>query len=215
MAKQPKRCEHRQDESHHPNCFTKLWYKKQGERIGYLDIETSGLDADNDWMLSWAIKPRKEDIVQFDYVTYNDIFVKPGVVDRQFDKKMVQNLLDEMENYTGFATYYGTGFDIKFIRSKAMQYGLDFPRFGEKGHIDLYYQVAGKMKLSHSSLKVSTRFLDIKGKTELAFRYWKLACLGDTQALFELVDHNKKDVIILEKLHKELEPYGKWDRKSL
>ena len=71
------------------------------------------------------------------------------------------------------------------------------------------------MKLSHSSLKTATRFLDIKGKTELAFRYWKLACLGDIQAMEELVNHNIKDVEILELLHKELEPYGKFDRKSL
>ena len=138
MAKQPKRCIHRQDEEHHPNCFNKLWYKKEGERIGYLDIETSGLDADNDWMLSWAIKERKSDVTAFNFVTFDDIFLSPGIVNREFDRKLVKRLLDEMEYYTGFVTYYGTGFDIKFIRSKAMQYGFKFPKFGEKGHIDLY-----------------------------------------------------------------------------
>ena len=208
-------CIHRHTIETHPNCFTKLWYKQKGEKLAYLDIETSGLDADNDWLLSWSLKPYKENKVSFDYITFEDIFLEPGKVDRKFDKFIVESLLKEMDKYTGFCTYYGTGFDIKFIRSKAMQYGLKFPKYGEKKHIDLYYQVAGKMKLSHSSLKTSTKFLDIKGKTELAFRYWKLACLGDRVALSELVEHNKQDVIILERLHKELEPYGRFDRKSL
>jgi len=210
-----KYCVHRHTIDSHPNCFSTLWYKKPNQRLGYLDIESNGLDANNGRMLSWAIKPYRENQISSDYVKWDDIFEKPGLVNREFDKRLVMSLLAEMQNYTGFATYYGTGFDIKYIRAKAMQYGLQFPRFGEMGHIDLYYQVVGKMKLSRNSLKVSTKFLGISGKTDLDFEYWQLACLGDKEAMSELLEHNKQDVIILEKLHRELEPYGKFDRKSL
>lgn len=210
-----KTCIHRHGPESHPNCFSKKWWKSSSERIGYLDIEASGLDADTDWMLSWALKEYKSDKVESDFVTYDDIFERPGKVNPQFDKNIVATLLDTLKNFTGVVTYYGTGFDIKFIRTKAMQYDLEFPKYGELKHIDLYYQVASKMKLSHSSLETSTKTLGIEGKTKLGFRYWKLACLGDEQSMEKLLDHNKKDVLILERLHRKLEPFGKFDRKSV
>jgi len=215
MPKENKYCIHRHTIEDHPNCFSRFWYDKPGERLGYLDIESSGLDADNDWMLSWCIKPADSSKIAYGNVTYDDIFDGPGKVNRQFDKLMIFELLLEMQNYTGLVTYYGTGFDIPFIRSKAMKYNLVFPEYKKIAHIDLYYQVRSKMKLSHSSLSAATKHLDIAGKTHLDFKYWKLACLGDKKAMEELLHHNKQDVVILQKLHKELEPFGKFDKKSL
>lgn len=211
----PERCVHGHTAESHPNCFTRFWYKKPGERLGYLDIESNGLDADSGWMVSWCIKPDDKKDVIFDHITYNDIYVKKGVVRRGFDKRIVQSLVDEMQNYTGFVTYYGTGFDIPYIRSKALKYGIRFPEYKKMSHIDLYYLVRGKMKLSRNSLAMSTKLLHINGKTPLAFEYWGLACLGDEEAISKLLVHNMQDVIILQKLHRELEPFGKFDKKSL
>lgn len=216
MAKQPKLCEHRHSELTHPNCFSRFWYDGKDERIGYLDIESSGLEADTGWMLSWSIKTRNNKDVGCDWVTVADIHPESiHKVDRQFDKRLVQSLVDEMKKYTGLVTYYGTGFDIPYIRAKAMAYGIKFPKYSDIAHIDLFYMVRSKMKLSHSSLAASTKILGIAGKTRLDFRYWQLAALGDEDAMIKLVNHNVKDVEILERLHRELEPFGKFIRKSL
>lgn len=208
-------CVHGHKIDSHPNCFSRFWYDAPEQRIGYLDIESSGLDADNDKMLSWCIKPRRESRIRYDTVEFNDIFDEPGKVNREYDKPIVKKLLEEMKEYTGLVTYYGTGFDIPFIRSRAMALGLEFPGYGKIAHIDLYYHVRSKMKLSHSSLSAATKHLDIAGKTHLDFKYWKLAALGDKESMRELLHHNQQDVVILEKLHNELEPFGRFDRKTL
>src|SRR5258708_128871 len=119
--KKSKFCQHRHTQEDHPNCFTNLWYKKPGQSLCYLDIEASGLDADNSWMLSWAIKPATEKSVLFDYITFEDIFESPGKVKLDFDAYLTETLIENMRQFTGIVTYYGTGFDIKYIRAKAMQ----------------------------------------------------------------------------------------------
>lgn len=209
-----KRCIHRQDEDHHPNCFRKLpWYR--GLRLGYLDIEASGLSANKAWMLSWSIKPSDSDIVLFDNVKLEEISPRPGKINQNYDYRIVENLIREMKKYDAIFTYYGTNFDIKFIRTRALKYGLPFPHYGDIGHIDLYYHTRSRMLLDRNSLAQATTHLEIAGKTRLDFSYWGLAAMGDQGSMKELVKHNVADVDILEKLHKKLEPYCLFTRKSL
>lgn len=214
------RCKHRQDEEHHPKCFNRQWYENEDIRIGYLDIEATGLTANSDWMLSWAINNRshsgkKYDTVAYSYVTSDEIFAAPGKVNKDYDRQLVGDLLDELENYDLIVTYYGTGFDIPFIRTRAMILGLDnFPKPKKIAHLDLYYHVRSKMSLAKNSLAMATKCLNIDGKTHLDFTYWKLAGMGDTEAMQELLNHNVKDVEITESLHKELEPYINFKKNS-
>lgn len=211
---QTKKCVHRQDEEHHPNCFRKpAWYK--GLRLGYLDIEASGLSANQAWMLSWAIKPSDSDTVIYKSVTPEEIMPKIGKINRSYDFRITQALVEEMKNYDGLVTYYGTGFDLKFIRTRSMKYHLPFPRFGDIGHIDLYYITRNRMSLNRNSLSQATQFLEITGKTHLDFGYWGLASMGDRESMKELIKHNVADVVILEGLHKRLEPYAKFVRNSI
>ena len=215
MAKSLPKCKHSHTIITHPNCFPKYWYEDEGHRIGYLDIEASGLSANQAWMLSWAIKDRDDTIPNYDFVRQDEFFEKPGKINLNYDKRVVKTLLDEMKNYTVLVTYYGTGFDIPFIRTRAMKYGLRFPYYGEISHIDLYYQVRSKMSLNRNSLAQATEFLEISGKTHLNFSYWGLAAMSDKKSMEKLVEHNTADVEILEDLHYRLEPYCKSTKKSL
>jgi uncharacterized protein YprB with RNaseH-like and TPR domain len=70
------------------------------------------------------------------------------------------------------------------------------------------------MGLNRNSLKMATKHLGIEGKTDLG-DYWRESSFGDEKAMKEMVEHNKYDVIILEDLHKELEPYVKFTKKFL
>jgi uncharacterized protein YprB with RNaseH-like and TPR domain len=214
VAKELPKCIHRHTPATHPNCFPKYWYEELGHRVGYLDIEANGLKANQNRMLSWAIKERNGD-VKFDNVRPEEIFNKPGEVNLNFDKRIVRSLLDEMKEYTVVVGYYSTGFDIPFIRTRAMGYNMNFPTYGTLLHIDVYYQVRSKMSLSRKSLAQATEFLEITGKTHLDFSYWSLAGMGDVKAMKELIHHNVEDVKILEDLHKRLEPYCKTIKKSV
>lgn len=223
------RCIHRHTIKEHPRCFakglikSKTWYDNL--KIGYLDIESTGFYADFDNMLTWAIK-EKDGTIYTDTVTKEDLF--SGVIDR----KIVKSCIDKMREFDVVCTYFGTNFDIKFLRSRALYYGFDFPGFelsssvnkngeikyipiSELFHWDLYYLVKSKLKLRRSSLENVCSFLNIDGKTKLDGDVWRRAKYGDPKALKEVLDHNIYDVIILERLHEKLSDFAKWIKKPL
>jgi len=128
---------------------------------------------------------------------------------------IINNLLKELENVDIVVTYYGTEFDIPFLRTRAEKWALDFPKYGYIYHWDLYYKVKKLFNLHRKSLGVVTGFLGIPGKTALNPEVWFIAQYGDARALKEILEHNEYDVIILEKLHKRIKEYTKWDKRSL
>jgi uncharacterized protein YprB with RNaseH-like and TPR domain len=206
------RCIHRHSIRTHPNCFRKGlikydWYADK--RIAYLDIETSDLKANFGIVLTWCLKIKNEKYI------YSDVITKEDIDNRTFDKRIIKNLLDELETVDVVVTYYGTGFDIPFLRTRSEKWRLPFPKYGYIKHWDLYYKAKRLFSLHRKSLGVVTNFLGIAGKTMLDPELWFIAQYGDEKALKEILYHNQEDVIILEKLHKRIEEYSKWDKRSL
>lgn len=194
----------------------KLYSLARGERNGvslsmtanagtmaYLDIETTHLKANFGIVLSWAIKPRGRRKVLWDCVKKSELF------NGSFDRRVVRSLLGAMRPYSVFVHYYGTNFDMPFIRTKALEFGLEFPGYGEKHMFDLYYLVRQKLSLHSKRLETVTKFLGIPGKTEVEPATWKRAAYGDPEALRYVVTHNIADVRILERAHRKLERYAK------
>jgi len=235
------RCVHRHDIDHHASCFLagkvnqdqantlyekngKPWYHLDGLKIGYLDIESDGLKADFSTMLSWCIK-EKDGPVTFDAVTKDELF--SGVS----DQRIVESCVNEMLKYKIIVTYYGTGFDVPFLRAKALHYNQYFPSYineeqllkngntkivtvPELYHFDLFYVVKSKLCISRKSLDNACDYLGIPGKTPIDKEMWRRAKYGDPAALNEVISHNVGDVEILEQLHNRLEPFAKFTRKS-
>jgi len=221
------RCIHRHTIEEHPSCFAKglikydfkddreferltgvPWYQYPDYKIGYLDIETDGLKADFSTMLSWAIK-EKGGAVTTDVITKAELF--NGV----YDKRLIKSCVDEMKKYAIIVTYYGTRFDIPYLRTKALHYDMEFPGYGELYHFDLYYTVKSKLNLSRKSLDNACDYLGIEGKTPISKDDWRKAKYGDPEALKEVLAHNIPDVEILEKLHDKLDFVRKWIRTSI
>lgn len=204
----------------HKNCFNpkdkqpklKQWW--EGKKIGTLDIETSGLEANGftSLMLSWYVKTVGKNEYIGCCIDPKDIH-NPKVK----DKKVVQALVDLLmsHKYDIMITYFGTRFDVTYIRSRAMYHKIPFPVYGEILHLDLYYTVRNKMRLGSNRLESVCDFLEIPGKTKLVFSTWSKAMYGDTQALKYIYDHNKFDVKILEDVFHRLKMYIKFSRTSL
>lgn len=234
------RCIHRHTIKEHPRCFTKglvkqnlkpqaieidnsepePWYQKDGVRIGYLDIESDGLKTDFATMLTWAIK-EKGGLVRSDAILKRELF------EGQYDKRIVQSCINEMKKYDIICTYFGSRFDIPFLRTKALHYGIEFPGYiieahttktgteiqryvPELYHWDLFYTVKSKLNLSSKSLANACDYLGIKGKTPLDKEIWRQAKYGEPKAIKKVLYHNTQDVIILEKLHDKIEFTKKW-----
>lgn len=182
----------------------------EGLRIGFVDIETSDLKASIGIMLSWSMKLRGGEVLH-DWITREEAIDKT-----KQDKRIVQSLMDAIEQVDMLVGYYSTGFDIPFIRTRAMYWDIDdCLGHGDKLHLDLYYVVRGKMRLHSNRLAVVTEFLGIEGKSRIPPAIWAEARLGYEDALAYVVDHCDEDVKILEDLYNEVERFKKVTRKSV
>lgn len=207
MEMASKTCKHGHKFLAHPNCY--LEEQKKQKKIGYLDIESGGLQANFDYMLTWCIKTRDKNEYKTGCISALDI------QNYKLDKRILKELIDALKEYDVILTYYGTKFDVPFIRTRAMMHKLDFIEFGALQHKDCYYMVKMKMRLHRNSLDSACAALGIKGKNHIKGNYWMRAKLGDPVALAYVLDHNKKDCAILEQLHKRLENYVKDSSKSI
>lgn len=236
-------CSHRHDVDHHPMCFStgnvdqnqakalyekigRPWYQVEGLKIGYLDIESDGLKVDFATMLSWCIK-EKDGSVAYDVITKEELF------DGRTDQRIVASCISEMLKYKIIVTYYGTIFDMTFLRAKALHYDMYFPSYiseekelkngevkvvtlPELYHFDLFYTAKSKLaSLSRKSLDNVCDYLNIKGKTPLDKETWRVAKYGDKDALGKVLEHNIGDVEILEQLHNKLTPFVRFTRKGV
>jgi uncharacterized protein YprB with RNaseH-like and TPR domain len=207
MKMSSKKCKHGHTYIAHPNCYLKEQGKEK--KIGYLDIESGGLQANFDYMLTWCIKTRDKNEFKTGCISALDI------QNYTFDKRILKELIAALKEYDVILTYYGTKFDVPFIRTRAMMNKLNFLEFGALQHKDCYYMVKMKMRLHRNSLDSACAALGIKGKNHIKGNFWMRAKLGDPIALAYVLDHNKKDCDILEQLHKRLENYVKDSSKSI
>jgi uncharacterized protein YprB with RNaseH-like and TPR domain len=220
------RCIHRHTIREHPSCFVnnmvvdlrkkkdEPWWKTEGHKIYYLDIETDNLNADYGTMLTWCLKEKDGDII-------SSVITKEELLNGTLDKRIVAELVIALQRIPITVGYYSSRFDIPFIRTKALHYlatDQNFPLFPPAGytyHWDLYYLVKYKLKLSRNSLAAATAFLEIEGKTPINNGVWVKAKYGDKEALQEVLEHNKADVMITEALHNALSPFRNWTRSSV
>lgn len=203
-----KYCKHGHKYCEHPNCFLN---EQQKERVGYLDIETNGLNANFHIMLSYAIKEGGSKKI------YGRTITQKEKMSKTIDKKIIQECVRDMLKFDRIITYYGTRFDIPFLRTRALRWNItEFPLYGLVKHTDAYYIAKYKLKLHSYRLGAVTRILDIKGKDFVDGDYWISGALqGDPKAMKYIWEHNKKDVVILEKAYKKLEGYTLTNRRSL
>jgi uncharacterized protein YprB with RNaseH-like and TPR domain len=173
-------------------------------RVGYLDIESSSLNADFGMILSWFIK--REGKNQYDY----SVIKKSEIFDYSFDKRVVEELLKAFANYDVLYTHYGADrrFDIPFIRTRAYAHNLQdkLPKYMDNFIMDTYPIAKAKLKLHSNRLGSIAEAVGVTcvKKTPLSGKTWQLAVAGHPGALAYIVKHNKADVRVLEAVHQKL-----------
>jgi len=193
------KCEHSHSGLEHYACWLKA--NPGEERLGFLDIETTNLKADFGIILSYAIADDASDNVFSKTVTKNELRTC-------LDEKIVKSCIKDMLKFDRLVTYYGTKFDIPFLRTRAVALGLEFPEYGTLIHNDLYYAV--RMKLCISSNRLDNACRTVFGETEktrIDADHWIKALMGDSAALDYIHDHNVRDVQETKRLYHKLENY--------
>jgi len=170
-------------------------------KVGFFDIESSGLQADFGFMYSWYIKTLGEDEYFHAVVTQDEIR------DGTLDKRIVEELVETLKKYKRIYSYYGSRFDIPFCRTRALSHGLNFVPYGLVEHRDLWYLARRILRLHRNRLENVCEILGIEGKTHLKPHIWIMANTGNEDALEYIATHNKMDVIILEKVFKRLSEF--------
>ena len=212
------RCKHSHTYISHPNCLVKEVLENNGNyKRGFFDIEASNLASDFGIILSYAIK------VEGKRKYYTGIISKEDLESGDLDKNLIIQLIKDMEEFDELITYFGTNFDLKFIRSRYLYWknrdksykDIQFPLYGYIKHKDVYYMAKNRLKLHRTRLEDVCRHLNIKGKTHFEGEYWIKSMIGDKKSLKYILDHNKADVRILEEVYHQLEPYVREVKKSI
>lgn len=174
----------------------------------FLDIEADNLDADFGIVLSWA-------------VYYYDDKTKAGWLRgaslKEADERKILDFLKfdiELFRPDYLITYYGSRFDIPFLRTRFLKHRIKWFSCNLK-HKDLYYTVRYRFKFSHNTLSNVSKYYHLGSKDEVSGEIWQKARHGDFEQLEKIFKHNQKDVILLYRLWKRLREYVDMGKATL
>ena len=187
----------------HYNCFLRECPEDSPmkEKIGVFDIETTGLKANWSHMLCWSMKELGKEGI------HSHLITRSAVRDKN-DKKVVLSAIAEITKYDRIITYYGSGFDIPYLRSRAIYHQIDFPTYKELLHTDLYYIARSKLRLHSNRLGSICQFFGIDAKNHpMTPDLWQRAGAGEKEALDEVLTHCIEDVQSTEKVWDMLNKY--------
>jgi len=184
-------------------------------KIGYLDIETSGLTANFDIMLSYGIIIRDTQTEKTELV-YG--VLKPSDFESArkeenadvIDKRLTENLIKDLSGIDCLIGHWFIGkhrHDIPFIRTRvAINKIQGFPKHKQVRYGDTQRWGSALYRNHNNSLETLAAMFDIHiHKTRLDAKIWKNACIGVKSALDYILVHNIKDCKITHKIHKGLE----------
>lgn len=201
------RCRHRMTGLTHPNCY----YTERGEerdKIGFLDIESSNLNANFGIVLSYCIK--SGDNLIANVITPEEI--KSGT----FDKRLMQDIVKDVLKFDRIVTYYGARFDIPFIRTRCLYHGVEFPGFKAVYQTDLYDTIKRRFRFHRNGLAVACDFFGILAKTHpLKGELWLKCLSGDKKSLDYVLEHNIEDVDSTERLWHKVQEHIRIIKSSI
>ena len=149
------------------------------------DIEATHLDADFGRLICACIKPLGEKPVSFSTL--------------RGDKKIAEQIRDELHKYDYIVTYYGTGYDVPFLATRLMKNGLD--SLGLTRQVDMYYTARRNLKLASNRQAQVVKSLTKKVlRTDVIGTTWMEAMEGDKKAVDYIVKHCVADVYDLEEV---------------
>lgn len=187
------------------------------KKIGYLDIETSGLKADFDIILSYAILIR-------DVKNNTTKIVSNAVRSSDFqhahkkhdadliDERILKSLIKDISTCDLLVGHWFIGkhrHDMPFIRTRCAINKINgLPKYKQVRYGDTQKWGSLLYRLHNFGLDSLAGMFDISTKkTRLEPKIWKNACIGIPSAIKYILDHNIKDVKITYKVHKGMEEY--------
>jgi uncharacterized protein YprB with RNaseH-like and TPR domain len=176
--------------------------KPSEPRILIWDLECTGLKADFGTTLVTGYKWLGEKRIYTPSITDYKTFDSDPTDDRQ----LVKDFIDIFNEADMTVTYFGTGFDRKWLNAKVMEYDLGV--LPNTPMVDLFYTVKANMAISRKSLQNVGYFLGLSTeKTPVEGKVWRRASAGHRPSIKYIKDHCRADVAILEEAYLKLRPW--------
>ena len=174
-------------------------------KIVLFDIESTNLKADFGYCLCFGYKElgakRTHVLSITDFRQHKS--------DPTNDAPLMRRVHDVLTNHADIiVTYYGKGFDRKFLNTRMIMAGLPpLPPLNHE-HVDLYYTAKSNLALHSNRLASVAAALGCPfEKTPLDGPTWTRAMAGDPKSIKYVVEHCRRDVDVLEYCYKALRPY--------
>lgn len=122
---------------------------------------------------------------------------------KQNDKKMLQDFIKVANEADELVGHNGDKFDLAWIRTRCLFHRIEmFPTYVT---IDTLKVARSKFKFNSNKLNYIAKYLGIGQKIHTDYDLWKDIVLNkDKDAMDKMIKYCKMDVILLEKVHKEL-----------
>ena len=122
---------------------------------------------------------------------------------KQNDKKMLQEFIKVANEADELVGHNGDKFDLAWVRTRCLFHRLEmFPTYTT---IDTLKVARSKFKFNSNKLNYIAQYLGIGEKIHTEYNLWKDIVLNkDKEAMDKMIKYCKMDVILLEKVHKEL-----------
>src|ERR1700686_4347153 len=123
------------------------------------DLETTNLSADFGVILCGVIKPANAEARVFRAGRLNRSWHKR----RSDDRAVLRGIVKELEQYDIWVAHNGQRFDVPFLRTRLLAYGLD--PLPAKKLIDPVLLARNKLRMSFNSLDQVANHLGVNSKT--------------------------------------------------
>ncbi|MGQ9787923.1 MAG: ribonuclease H-like domain-containing protein [Candidatus Hadarchaeaceae archaeon] len=167
----------------------------------YLDIETSAKTASEGMVIAIGAMSEGEPEVRFS-----------DSLDEE--RRALEWLSEKLDDCQLLVTWFGTGFDVPFLLSRAILHGVNLAKLTEVPMLDLYEWSRANLLLSSYSLEAMVRFLGLSGSRGFKEFHgsdiqalFKLAERGDLESRRLIVEHCREDVRALKQVHDRLKPF--------
>lgn len=207
------KCIHRHSGLSHPQCFNQS--RGQEERIGFADIEASNLNATFGICYAYCIKAQGGELISR-VISLDDLH--RGI----FDKILLKQFCEDAGGFTRLIWHYGVDrkFDLPFLRTRAVKFGLDFPEWKSLWVSDTHPILRNKFKLHSNRLETACNFFGIPCKQhKLNSDVWLEMITGNKKrmsaSLRYIQTHCEEDVRSLEALWLKIAPYTRLAKTSI
>lgn len=172
-------------------------------RILAWDLECSNLSADFGIILTAGFKEVGEGKPEvyniLDYTGEDRDLIRA-------EKRLLKDISTRLLDCDVWLTHYGTWYDIPFVNTRLLYHGLPVlpPNFA---HIDTWKVSRNRLKLRNNRLATISDFLKTDDeKNAIKPEQWIRALGGHRPSMNYIVDHNRRDVLVLEEVYSILRP---------